>query len=248
MTDQVNGQVTGNTGDQGGDQGGGDNNQQSQSLGWRAALSDEFKEHEYVKQFENPTAFVKDALVNKDKLSKAIFKPGKGASDEEMASYRKAMGIPDKPDDYEFPQTEGVKHDEKMVQWARGIFHQAGLDKEQAGLIAQAWDGFVKGLTEADEAAQTEAVKEAEKQLKEEWGDKYDQNLEYTKRGWKKFSNEDFDKFVDETGIGNHPALIRFIFAVGQAMGEDFSPPSTPGKGEGKPNIGMNYESMAEQS
>lgn len=243
MTDQVNGQVDAGA-DQGQDQG-------QMALGWRSALSDEFKEHDFVKGFEKPTDFVKAALDIKTekegletRMKNAIFKPGKGATDDEITAFRKAMGIPDKAEDYDFPSGDGVEHDEQMISWAQKVFHEAGLSKEQGALIGQAWDGFVKGLVEQQEQSSAEAIKTASDKLKEEWGADFDKNMEFTKRGWQKFTDNEFDQFVDETGIGNHPTLIRFIFKIGQAMGEDFSGPAGPKTGEGEPNVGMNYEGM----
>jgi hypothetical protein len=224
MTDQVN-----PTGDQGGTNDGG------ASLGWRAALPEEFKNHDLVKNYTKPGDFVKDAVgfkteldSVKTKLESAIFKPGENATAEEVNAYYKALGVPDK---YEFAKTEGVEHDPKMIEWATDVFSKAHLTKEQADMISTSWNGFVKGLNdaqaEADKAEELKvetAKKEAEAKLKTEWGAEYDGNIEFVKRGFKKLTNEDFSAFVDRTGIGNDPGFIKFIYNAGKAMGEDFTP------------------------
>lgn len=251
MTDQVN---AGDQGQQGGVSG-------VESLGWRAALPDEFKNHDLVKTFTKPGDFVKAALDDmnnhvtlkteheglKTKMANAIFKPGKDAKPEEVTAYRTAMGVPEKPTDYEFPVVEGVENDPKTIEWAQGVFHQAGLSKEQAALIGQSWNGFIKGLTTEietqNEQATQAAIKEAETKLKAEWGAEYDANIEFVKRGWAKFTNVEYNAFCDETGIGNNPTFLKFIYNIGKAMGEDFSPKGSSATITDT-TPGMNYKDM----
>ncbi len=213
----------------------------AQSLGWRAALPDEFKEHEYVKTFTKPGDFVRDALgiktahdEMKTKMEGAIFKPGKDATAEEQAAYRSAMGIPDTPDGYEFPKGEGVEHDEKTVNWAKDIFHKAALSKDQASTISQAWDGFIQGINKSLQEAEDNALQEVETALKTEWGPDYDKNFELSKRAFKKFANAELSDFKAD------PILVRAFYEVGKAMGEDSSLTAHPGGGS-PPKDGMTY-------
>jgi len=177
---------------------GGDQHQETEtikaSLGWRAALSDTYKDDPWAKEHGKVTDFFESAVKVKAerddlnaKLEKAIFKPGKGATDEEITAYRKAMGIPSKPDEYEFPETEGVEHDPKMMEWASKVFFEAGLSKEQGALISKSWDGFVQGMMQAEEELRENTRKEALETLKEEWGAEFKGNMELIKRGWKAY-------------------------------------------------------------
>lgn len=252
MSEQVTDQVTDDAGqDQGQDQA-------TSTLGWRSALSDEFKDHDYVKTFEKPTDFVKAALEIKTereeletKMKDAIFKPGKGATDEELTAYRKAMGIPENPNDYEFPETEGVEHDDEMKEWAGKTFFEAGLSKEQGALISQAWDQLVMGITEAEKEQMLEGIKTAETELREQWAGDYDGNFELAERAYKFFEGkiDGFKEFLEaETSngksLGNHPAMIQTFYVIGKAMGEDISPKSSPEAGDVKRPLGMGYEGM----
>lgn len=86
MNDQVN------NGDQG----------QNTSLGWRAALPDEFKEHEFVKNFQKPGDFVKAAIEIKterdslkSRLEESIPRLPKDASPEEVEVFYRSIGMPE---------------------------------------------------------------------------------------------------------------------------------------------------------
>jgi len=78
---------------------------------------------------------------------------------------------------------------------------------------------------EAARAAEIEKVKETWlnelKADKEIGGDKLNQHVEPAKRLVDKFGSESFKKTLDETGLGNHPELVRFLSGIAKAVGED---------------------------
>ena len=248
MVDQVS---------QAGDQGGQQQDQQA-SLGWRAALPDELKEHEFVKGFTKPGDFVKAALdikterdTLKPRLEKAIFKPDDKATDVDKAAYRKAMGIPDKPDDYQFPAGRDGKVDDVVSTFARSTFHKAGLTKEQAAVIGNDWNGFIAGIDKAQEEEEQRALAEAEKAVKAEWLDKYDENRNISEAFFVKMSKaggvsaDEEIKYFQQT-YGNDLRAIRFIYNVARLMGEDRSPVGAQSRGQA-PAIGMVYPSMQQK-
>ena len=232
---------------QDGDQGN-QNQDQNQSLGWRSALPDEYKEHEFVKTFTKPGDFVKSALeiktehdALKTRLEGAIFKPDDKATPEQREAFYRSLGKPDKATEYEFPKADGAEHDPEMVKWAQEAFHAANLNKEQAQAIGKAWDGFIDGMVTADKEAKEKAITDTEAKLKTEWMGDYDKNVELSKRAFKKFADQELIAFLEETGMGNAPLLTKVFANIGKAMGDDTSPQGALPKGE-TPQIGMNYK------
>jgi len=220
---------------------------------WIAQLSDDLKEHEAFTSFETLSDFAKahiDTLGKvsnlegekstlegkatdlEGKLANSIPKLGESATDEEKAAYRKAMGIPEKPEEYEFPAIEGQENDANMVAWAQRVFFEANLPKETAAYIGKQWNTFLAGLIQAEEEANEKARTDAETALKTKWGTDFDKNVEFIKRGWKKFANSEFDEWTAKHGVGHDDVLMEFLLSVGKAMGEDFSPQGTPLKGD----------------
>lgn len=185
---------------------------------------------------------VKELDGLKAKLDNSIPKLTKDSTDEERNSYYKSIGRPEKADGYEF---EGGDLDPKTVEWARGAFFKAGLSKEQGKEVSTQFNGFLKQMVDAEVAQRNQERTEAETKLKSELGDKYDASVEMVKRVWKKFSTSDFDAFANDTKIGNHPALIRFMIGLAKATGEDTSPPSSPASTpSGKFDATAFYESI----
>lgn len=226
------------------------NQDQSQSLGWRAGLPDDLKSHESFTPYKTVGEFAKAHIETAGKVSElegklgsAIFKPGDDATPEQREQFYRSIGKPEKPDAYEFPKAEGIEHDPKMVEWAQKTFHEANLNTDQAKAVSQAWDGFMGQMAKADQEARERAVKEAETSLKTEWGADYDKNCELAKRAFKTFADTELIAFLDESKLGNAPLLSKAFAKIGKLMGEDTGLSGATFKGE-PPKVGMNYESM----
>lgn len=214
-------------------------NQDQNSLGWRAALPDEYKNDEFVKTFQKPGDFVKSAIeiktdrdALKAQMANVIPKLSDKATDEERNAYFKAIGRPDKPEEYEFT---GDNLEPKSVEWAKPVFHKYGLTKDQAKGIQGEFNSFMQ----AQEAAYVQTMQSekdaAEAKLRTELGDKYNEQTELAKRFWKDITNSEFDTFVNETKIGNDPRLFRFITGIIKKVGygEGNSPINQPSAGAG---------------
>lgn len=223
--------------------------QQQQAPGWIAALPDEFKANEFVKGFQKPGDFVKTALEIKAKhealeakTAAAIFKPGENATAEERSAFMKAMGVPEKPEDYKFT---GENNDPAMVEWAKGTFHAAELTTEQAEKITSSWNGFMEQLGKAQEEQAALEVKAADDALKAEWKGDYDKNIELTRRGYAAFEKlvPGFKELVETktaggVAIGNDPRMLKVFNEIGKAIGDDWSFPSAPAK-SAEQNLGF---------
>lgn len=242
----------GNLGDQGLD---GD---KSASLGWRAGLSDDHKENEWAKQHGKVSDFFKDALQVKDdavkaeadhtaKMKTAIFKPGENATPEDILAFRISMGVPEKPEDYSLTNGD-VKHSPEFETWFRGTAHELGFSKEQVEGLVPRFDAYMEGIIEGVAEDQKKAVTEAKTKLVAEWGASYDENLEFTRRGFEHYfgSDEEFKGFLEEGGLGNHPLLLKAFHKVGRSIGDDWSLPGTGNITPVKPEEGheMEYTDM----
>ena len=199
----------------------------AQSLGWRAALPDEFKEHEFVKIFQKPGDFVKSALEIKNehdalktRLAGAIFKPGENASPEERTAYLKALGVPDKPEGYEISAPEGVPNDKAEAEFLRKLAHESGLPKEAGERFAAAYFDRMKAnlgtIRQQIETRRTEAVNA----LKGEWKDAYDAKLDAAKLAVRKIGGDDLVQWLNKTGLGDDPVMIRTFARIGEAISE----------------------------
>lgn len=121
-------------------------------------------------------------------------------------------------DNLEVP--EGFQMDAAALDVAKPIFEELGLD--QKGV--QALVGLMSKIeTSRAEATATSVSSQADTwvgEVKEEWGGKYDANVEIAKKAVA-LGGEELQDALALTGAGNHPAVIKFFHKVGMSISED---------------------------
>lgn len=177
-----------------------------------------------------------------EKMAGYIPKLSEKPTTEELTAYRKAMGVPDKPTEYEFVKGDGIEHDPKMIEWAQSVFHEAGLNKSQASLLGQKWDTFISEMAKAEEKMDEDTKTENEKKFREQFKteEEYKAGKELAKRLWNKVTNTDFDAVYQEAETWQVPLFMNFIFNIAKVIGEDLSPEGK-GSGTGEVRPQMNY-------
>ena len=158
--------------------------------------------------------------------------PGKDAKPEEIAAYHKAIGVPEKPEAYEFFVPEGATVTDDMkanrVEWGKR-FQAIGIGKDAAKKISQFV--FEDGKRHQDLliSADKTFAEQQEAALRSEWkGDEYDLN--------KAMANKAFREIADRTGLNvealtqietkdgrflmDRAEIIRMFAAIGREMAE----------------------------
>lgn len=193
---------------------------------WR----DVFKDEDVRKEAErstDPDAFGKRVLDMRKQLSSAIVKPGKDATDDQIATYRKAMDIPDSTDGYEFPEVEGEGAEAAQAEhkaWA-DKFHNLGIPTPAAKeLVAMATE-IRKQSQDAELAADKKFADETEAALNKAWGADAEKNKKLANRAGEQVFGDDFDtareiQTKDGRFIMDHPVMMKMLASIGREMGE----------------------------
>jgi hypothetical protein len=131
-----------------------------------------------------------------------------------------ATGRPETPDAYEIerPANLPIEYDEDGEKAFRTWAHQNGLNKRQARNL---YDSYVKTQIERHgeyEKLKTENVRAAQDALQREHGGKYSAKLELAKAALGKYADQDYLRYLDETGLGNDPRTIRAWIKIGEEM------------------------------
>lgn len=139
---------------------------------------------------------------------------GEKAKDGEAA---KAAVVPEA---YEFKLPEGVTLDAERAEEFSTVAKGLGLTQEQAQKLV---DLDVK--RSADQvAAHAETVKGWTNELKADkdyGGDKLPATLASCKQVMDTFATPALREYLDATGLGNHPELVRFAAKIGKGLSED---------------------------
>ncbi|HBS4243428.1 TPA: peptidase [Klebsiella quasipneumoniae subsp. quasipneumoniae] len=145
-------------------------------------------------------------------------KPADKPDDKEQ----KPEGAPEK---YEFKTAEGQELDTAALEQFEPIARELNLTNEQAQKMVDLYGTKIMPMVQKQQAeawqAQTEEWAATVKADKEIGGDKLTANLGVAQRALGTFGTPALKEYLNGTGLGNHPELVKAFVKVGKAMSED---------------------------
>ncbi|MBW5937564.1 peptidase [Klebsiella michiganensis] len=145
-------------------------------------------------------------------------KPADKPDDKEQ----KLEGAPEK---YEFKPAEGQELDTAALEQFEPIARELNLTNEQAQKMVDLYGTKIMPMVQKQQAEfwqkTTEQWAADVKADKEIGGDKLTANLSAAQRALEQFGDPELKEYLDSTGLGNHPALVKAFIKVGKAMSED---------------------------
>lgn len=145
-------------------------------------------------------------------------KPADKPDDKEQ----KPEGAPEK---YEFKPAEGQELDTAALEQFEPIARELNLTNEQAQKMVDLYGTKIMPMVQKQQAEAWQKTTEQwaadVKADKEIGGDKLTANLSAAQRALEQFGDPELKEYLDSTGLGNHPALVKAFIKVGKAMSED---------------------------
>lgn len=132
------------------------------------------------------------------------------------------------PESYEFKLPEGMELDQSLSDQVTPIFKEIGLSQDQAQKLVDVYAPYVQTQVEAQNQATQDAYKETvngwEKETKELLGSNFEKEVATTAKALDKFGTPELRALMNETGLGNHPEMVKAWSKVGKAISEDHFP------------------------
>ena len=145
-----------------------------------------------------------------------------GAATAENESQNVASGDAIEYTDFAVP--EGITLNADLLGEFKGIAQSMGLKQEQAQQLTDLGVKLTNGLlaqqAQALEAQKTTWYNETKADA-EIGGDKFDVSMAAAARAVKQFVPDELKALFDQTGIGNHPALVKAFVKIGGMLKED---------------------------
>ena len=196
-------------------------------------LPEDLRDNETLSKFKDVGSLSNSYLELQKMVGSRDKIPTEESSEEEVNSFYNKLGRPETPDSYDIkvPDQGGtaLPYDDKLYSEFLTSAHKSGLTNRQA---QDAIDFYAKMNEESDinsTASMQQSKVNAETALKKEWGTKdYDKNLAISRRAFNRFADDDLKKFVEETGVSNNVAMVRFLHKIGKS----FSDPDMGGSGK----------------
>lgn len=178
-------------------------------------------------------------------------KDGEGGDDGASA----VLGAPEAYD-LKVPEeaaAKGMEFDKEVFDLVEPDLRELNLSNDAAQRLVDAYAGKVvpklveRGAEQANKAAETRAA-----EIRREWADEakkdpeigganFDKTVDACAQVWDRFGvkaegeTAAFRKLLNDSGLGNHPDMLRFLSRVAKATGEDSTIPSDGGNKDTRP-------------
>lgn len=141
---------------------------------------------------------------------------------------------PTVPESYDLKMPEGVELDKAAADEFSTIAKELKLDQSAAQKLADVGAKMVQRQAEAH-AQLVESWAEQVKTDPEIGGDKLAENLGVARKALDTFGSPELKDMLNSTGLGNHPAVVKFFHKVGKSISSDGFVTGTPKGGETDP-------------
>lgn len=203
----------------------------NQNPDWRSSLPEELRGEKVFesikgKNWDEAGPVLAKNYINAQRLVGAdkLVLPTDKSSPEEIQAFRAKLGVPAKPEEYTFKLPEGLAEtslDKARLDSWRKEMHEAGIPKAAAERLLSRY--IADEHTTVQAIAQTKAteMKQHELALKQEFGVKFDEKVNYARLAVKEFGSDNLVQILDSTGLGSHPEVVKLFAAIGEKLGDD---------------------------
>lgn len=124
----------------------------------------------------------------------------------------------------DFNVPEGLEIDADVLGSFKEVARELGISQEHAQKLIDLQAGLVQKQAEAMQAALTAQAQQwadAVKADKDLGGERYDATVTAAAKAVERFGTPELRTLLNETGLGNHPEMVRAFYRIGQALSED---------------------------
>jgi hypothetical protein len=141
------------------------------------------------------------------------------------------------PESYEFKPVENVNLDPGVIDAFAEVAKELDLSQAAAEKVLNKMAPVLAERSAAQiQQAQQQWVESSIKD-KEFGGEKLQENLAVAKKAMDAFATPELKQLLNESGLGNHPEVIRMMYRAGKAISEDgyVGPSQGAGSAKGSP-------------
>jgi len=194
---------------------------------WQQAVPEDIRNFGTFKDIKSVADLGKSWMAATQMASSRVALPGPDATDEDRANFYNKLGRPETADKYnvssEWEAPEGFTLNEEFLNTAKTKMHELGLSEKQGNdLLTWYHETLGSDFKAQQEATQAERDG-AQAKLQEIFGDKTQQTVDIARAALKKFASDEFVNYLDESGLGSHPDMVKFMHDLGSKVLDDES-------------------------
>ena len=141
------------------------------------------------------------------------------APPEDVVAFWAELGKPDTADGYELsPGDSATGYDIDLSDWFRQAAHDANMPANMAKSLHDAFRDHM--AAQADRYWQAIAQKrdESEAILRRDWGAGFEGRMQDARRAIERFGGQSLKDTLNDTGLGDHPLLVRAFADMGRLL------------------------------
>ena len=163
------------------------------------------------------------SFVNAQKMIGAdkIILPKKDAEQSEWDGIFAKLGKPQELDAYTVTNPENSALDEDFLTSFKQAAFDANLLPAQAQKLFESINANELALNESFKATAQENFDKAIGDLKSDWGDAFEDKVRLSQSAAKEFGGEEFITYLNESGLGNNPELVKIFAKIGEGISKE---------------------------
>jgi hypothetical protein len=189
---------------------------------WKQGLPAEFQNEPSLKVIPDVPTLVKSYL-NAQKLVGAdkIPVPSKHATEDDWRGVFQKLGLPQDIKNYNIKRPAATAYNESFIESFKEAALKSNVLPKQAEAMLNWYNDALKTQSGAISEKQKQAQAKELSDLKTEWGAAFDNKLYAAQVAFKEFGDPEAAKYLEESGIGNNPKLLKMFARIGEVMKED---------------------------
>jgi hypothetical protein len=155
------------------------------------------------------------------------------------------------PEKYELAAPEGFQLEPETTAQFETVARELNLSNEQANKLIPLGAQLAQKLAAQQQEGHAKQVAqwlEDSKADKEIGGDKFDASVQVALKARDKFATPELKTLMDQTGIGNHPEIVRLFHRIGTAIADDTFVQAPSGGGSQKSAASVLFDHPSSQT
>lgn len=151
----------------------------------------------------------------------AVQEHGTQATDAGQTQDQQRQQVEGAPERYDFKAGEGVSYDTAVIDAYSEVAKELNLSQDNAQKVLDKMAPVIAARQSEQLAALHTDWANSSKADKEFGGEKLNESLGTAKKAMDAFATPELRTLLNDSGLGNHPEVIRMFYRAGKAISED---------------------------
>ena len=175
-------------------------------------LSEELRNSKVLGNFKDVDGLAKSYIHLNGLLGKKFDE----LSPSELDGFYTKLGRPTAAEEYSLP----TQYNPEAMDWYKKQAFELGLTQQQARNLAESYAELESNYTREAQIRQEAQVNEWLSEIKQEFGAAFDQRVDVARKAVEEFGGAELKHYLNETGLGNHPAMVKAFAKIGKELSE----------------------------